>query len=53
MRSVVSHIWHDTEDLECEKRWYEVNDVKFLFHTRQKWTRDQARCFARAAWQYV
>ena len=53
MRSVVSHIWHDTEDLECEKRWYEVNDVKFLFHARQKWTRDQARSFAHAAWQYV
>jgi hypothetical protein len=53
IRSVLSHIWHDTEDAECEKRWKEVNDIKYLFHPHQKWTRSEARDFIHAAWQYV
>jgi hypothetical protein len=52
-RSVISHIWHDTEEASCERLWYEVNGIKFLFHTNQKWTRQEARSFAHAAWQYV
>lgn len=52
-RAVLVHAWQDTEDLECEKRWFEVNDIKYLFHAWQKWDRSEARAFVKAAWQYV
>lgn len=53
VRSVLAHIWEDTKEPESEKRWLEVNGIKFLFHSYQRWTRDDARRFAHAAWQYV
>jgi hypothetical protein len=53
VRAVLVHIWEDTEDVACEKRWVEANDVKFLFHSTQKWSRGEARDFVHAAWQYV
>jgi hypothetical protein len=53
VRNVLVHIWEDTEVEECEKRWFEVNRVKYLFHAWQKWDRDEARAFVHAAWQYV
>ena len=34
-------------------RWFEVNEAKFLFHTTQKWTREQVHTFAGAAWAFV
>jgi hypothetical protein len=53
VRSVLAHIWEDTTEEECEKRWFEVNGIKFLFHSSQKWNRSEARSFSHAAWQYV
>jgi len=53
VRAVLTHIWKDTESVECESRWFEVNGVKLLFHAAQKWTRQDARNFVLAAWQYV
>jgi hypothetical protein len=53
VRNVLVHIWKDTEDAESEKRWVEVNEVKRLFHPSQRWTREEARAFVHAAWQYV
>jgi len=53
VRQVLAHIWTDTESAECESRWLEVNGVKLLFHSTQKWTRQSARDFVNAAWQYV
>jgi hypothetical protein len=53
VRSVLAHIWEDTKEPESETRWLEVNQIKYLFHARQRWTRDEARRFAHAAWQYV
>jgi hypothetical protein len=52
-REVLAHVWEDTEDSESEKRWVEVNDIKYLFHPTQRWTRQEARNFVHAAWQYV
>lgn len=34
-------------------RWHEVNDIKFLFHGKQVWTRADGRDFARSAWKYL
>jgi len=53
VRAVISHAWSDTENVGCEKQWFEVNDIKYLFHTWQKWDRADARSFVHAAWQYV
>lgn len=53
IRSVLAHVWEDTENAECEQRWFEVNAIKYLFRANQKWTRDEARRFFHAAWQYV
>ncbi len=53
VRAVLAHVWEDTEDAESEKRWYEVNGIKYLFHVWQSWDRDDARAFVHAAWQYV
>ena len=53
VRSVLVHVWEDTMHEECEKRWLEVNGIKYLFHTWQKWDRSEARDFVHAAWQYV
>jgi hypothetical protein len=33
--------------------WLEVNDVKYLFHSTQPWTKEQAHAFVSAAWDYV
>src|SRR6478672_597240 len=53
VRAVLVHIWEDTKEAECEDRWFEVNNIKFLFHVTQKWTRADARSFVHEAWQYV
>lgn len=53
VRNVLLHAWEDTEEQECEQRWMEVNGIKYLFHTNQRWTRQEARDFVHAAWQNV
>lgn len=54
VRGVLAQIWEDTENVESEKRWLEVNGIKYLFHdATQRWTRNDARNFVYAAWQYV
>jgi len=53
IQSVMSHIWSNTrEDSSCN-HWHEVNDIKFLFHSTQKWTRAQAYNFVNSAWDYI
>jgi hypothetical protein len=53
VRNVLGHIWQDTAAAECERRWFEVNGVKYLFHVAQQWSRAQARTFVLRAWDYV
>ena len=36
---------------DCQK-WLEVNEIKYLFHSSQPWTRQQANDFTVAAWRY-
>lgn len=53
---VLIHIWNELEGDEPSDeaaRWMEANDVKFLFHPAQKWTRSEARAFSKAAWNYL
>jgi predicted nucleotidyltransferase len=41
------------EPVDESSRWLEANGVKYLFHWKQKWTREGAHAFANAAWNYM
>lgn len=57
VRGLVAHIWESTqgegEPANEENRWLEANQVKFLFHSAQKWSRRDARDFSYAVWNYL
>ena len=53
---IIVHTWEGLEGTEPSAegdRWLEVNDCKFLFTQVQKWTRQDGRDFAHAAWNYL
>lgn len=57
VEACIVHIWNklqgDDEPDENSDRWHEVNEIRFLFHSSQKWTRSDGRDFAKAAWNYL
>ncbi|MCH7388142.1 nucleotidyltransferase [Acinetobacter modestus] len=53
LREMIIHIYHTLEGEEPNiERWVEVNEYFYLFHSQQKWTREEGRAFALAAWNY-
>lgn len=56
-KSVLYHIWQhaqgDVESADYGLQWMEANNVKYLFHPVQAWTRNDAKDFAHAAWNYL
>jgi len=53
VRYVIADCFNKTlKDDDC-KSLCEVNDIKYLFHLSQRWTRLQAHNFFDAAWNYV
>ena len=53
IRAVLANLCNDTrEKVDCSK-WMEVNNIKFLFHLSQPWTKQQANTFLNAAWTYM
>lgn len=53
VQAVLVHVWSKTKDDASCKGWCEVNNIKYLFHYSQRWTRAQAHAFIDAAWSYV
>jgi hypothetical protein len=56
VRRMLIHIWNGLEGGEpsdASSRWLEVSECKYLFLSRQKWTRNDGRAFAKAAWNYL
>lgn len=56
IKGVISHIFHELDGPEpgdATDRWLEVNECKYLFHSSQEWTRQDARAFAKAGWNYL
>lgn len=53
LRAVLAYIAVNTAFDDLCGKWAEVNDIKFLFHSAQPWTRAQANAFALAAFSYV
>ncbi|MFL1527198.1 nucleotidyltransferase [Pseudomonas sp. O230] len=53
LRSMLFHIWDNLQGDEPDSgRWVEVNECFYLFHSGQKWTREDGREFSKAAWNY-
>lgn len=53
LRAMLLHIWNGLQGDEPDtNRWVEVNECFFLFHSNQKWTREDGREFSKAAWNY-
>lgn len=53
VQCVLRYLWQNTRDpLRCAG-WCEVDAIKYLFHSSQPWTRDQAHAFVDAAWDFV
>ena len=54
IEGVLYHIWSSLEGEEpVSDRWVEPNEVKYLFHPNQPWTREEGRRLAGAAWSYL
>jgi predicted nucleotidyltransferase len=53
VRYIIAHLYNQTDSDEKCREWGEVNELKYLFRSIQKWTRLQANGFMLAAWQYV
>ena len=53
VQSVLRYLWQNTNEVTNCDKWCEVDDIKYLFHVVQPWTREQAHAFINAAWDYV
>lgn len=53
LREALAHLFNNTlTDAECSE-WGEVSELKYLFRSSPKWTRQQAHDFLNSAWDYV
>ncbi len=55
VQDTLAHIFNTTRSAErvSSAGWMEVNNIKFLFHTSQSWTWQQAHAFAGRAWDRI
>ena len=53
VRYCIAWLWNNTRTDEQCKEWGEINELKYLFHPVQPWTRDQVNEFLDRAWKYV
>lgn len=53
VQSVLGFLWRNTRDPDRCAEWFEVDAIKYLFHSSQPWTRDQAHAFVNAAWDFI
>lgn len=53
VRHAIAHLWNETRTVEQCKEWGEINELKYLFHAVQPWTREQVNSFLDAAWNYI
>lgn len=53
LKDILIHIYNSLSGSEpSENRWLEVNECFYLFHSKQKWSRQDGHEFAQAAWNY-
>ncbi len=53
IRHLLADLWNRTrKDGDCSE-WVEINELKYLFHFTQPWTRQEANEFLQTAWNYI
>ena len=53
LRRVLAWLFNNTMPGKDCSKWTEENEIKFLFHSSQSWTQEQAHAFISTAWDYV
>lgn len=53
MRAVLAYCFNETLPHGSHATLTEGNDIKYLYHVSQPWTREQAHNFFSAAWDYI
>jgi hypothetical protein len=53
LQLVLAFIATNTDSTDTCGKWTEVNEIKYLFHPTQGWTREQAHDFAFSAFAYI
>ena len=53
LQSVLRFLWQNTQKYELCEKWCEVDNIKYLFHITQPWTREQAHAIINDIWDYV
>ena len=53
VRDALAYLYGQLNSPGATDKWFEINGIKYLFHSTQPWTREQALGFVVAAWQYV
>jgi len=53
LQSALAHLYDRTQKDETCKEWGEVSELLYLFHSSQKWNRDQTNKFIFDAWNYA
>jgi len=53
IQSVLRYLWQNTKEKALCDKWLEVDGIKYLFHSSQPWTRQQAHTLINEAWDYV
>ena len=53
VRSALAYIYNNTRPSDDCSEWTEVNDIKYLFHGSQPWTKTEAHQFISNAWDYI
>ena len=52
LRNILIYLYEQL-GLDGSDEWGEVSELKYLFNPQQKWTKQQARDFVSATWNYV
>lgn len=53
VKGALVFLYEHTKTDEVCSEWGEVSELKYLFRSTQKWTREQANAFTVAAWNYA
>ena len=53
VRASIIHLYNETKEAEKCNKWGEINELFYLFHSSQPWTREQANAFTAALWSYL
>ncbi len=53
VQSVLRFLWQNTNEAALCRKWCEVDNIKYLFHISQPWSRQQAHSIIDAIWDYV